>query len=151
MSDYFITSFRSELRRAAVRRVRSYQRRRRLSAALAVAVAAFLVAGGAIAAESFHWFGPSSYEIRLRAAHDQFDHLTKAFTACMAAHGAQPVAVPGGGFTFRNAAAAESACGAYVTAIAVTCRTSQLPPGQRTASEAARCTVVAQRTIGPKP
>lgn len=151
MTDDYLGTYRRDLHEAAVRRVRSYNRRRKVFVALGTVISAFLIAGGAIAAES-HWLAePSTYEISLRATHDQFDHLTKAFTACMAAHGAHPVTVPSGGFTFRDAPAAASACGAYVTAIDITCRTSQLPPHERTASEAARCTFAAQRTIGPKP
>jgi hypothetical protein len=148
MSVDFVSAFRSELRGAALRQTAIRRRHRRMSLLLAVGVGAILLVGGAIAAQT-HWLGTSSSgDIEIRTAHEQFDHLTKGFRACMAAHGAHPVKVRGGGWTFRNAAAAETACGAYAATITLTCRPLQLPPGQPAQTKSMRCASVAHMTVG---
>lgn len=132
MTGDVISAFRSELRGAAVWQARSHQRLRRLSVVLSASIAAIVLVGGGIAAQSRWLSAPSSGRAEIRAMHDRFDHLTSGFTSCMAAHGAHRVKLRGGGWTYRNAAEAESACGAYVSAITLTCQVIQLPGGQPT-------------------
>jgi hypothetical protein len=54
-----LIAFRAELRGAAARKASAYQRRRTSAVAIAVALAAVLIVGGAVAAQS-RWFESGS-------------------------------------------------------------------------------------------
>jgi hypothetical protein len=143
-----ITVFRAELRGAAARRVSAYQRRRRSAVAIAVALAAVLIVGGAIAAQT-RWFDSGSqikfrYTAAGRAA--ALDYPARGYAKCMTAHGARRVSVGFRGYP-RNVAA-ESACKPYLDAFAATCRIPRQASERVTSAMAAAC-VSATRQAAP--
>jgi hypothetical protein len=148
MSIEPFSAYRNELRRVAIRRVASFERRRRTTAALAAVLGAALLVGGAIAAHSrLGWLTSSSGQIRVTAVPDRFDHAPKAFTACMASHGAKRVNLRGGGWTYRDAADVEATCGASVSTIRLTC--SPPSPSGTASIQTQRCVSTVVRTFGP--
>jgi hypothetical protein len=125
-----ISFYRAELRGAAARQATAYQRRRRSTVAVAVALAAVLIVGGAIAAQT-RWFDSGSqiklrYTAAGRAA--ALDYPARGYEKCLVAHGARRVSV---GFrAYPPSAAAKSACKPFLKALTATCR---IPgqPGER--------------------
>jgi hypothetical protein len=137
--DNPVSLFRAELHGAAARKASTYQRRRRSGVAIAVALAAVLIVGGAIAAQS-RWFDSGNqikfrYTAAGRAAAP--DYPARGYARCMAGHGARRVSI---GFRIdpRNADA-ESACRAYLDAFAATCRIPRQASDRVTPAMAAAC------------
>ncbi len=85
MSDS-IGFYRAELRKAAARRVIATQRRRRVGVALAAAVAAVFVVGGALAAQTRWIASDSTTRMRIVATQEQLDSVEGAFIRCLVVH-----------------------------------------------------------------
>jgi hypothetical protein len=109
MSTDPIGVYRAELRSAAARRAGAYGHRRRSAVALAVAVGAVLLVGGAVASQQTRWFDSGArMELRFTAAARAaaLGSLTRGYVKCLAAH--------------RSTDAA-SACASLLDAMTATC------------------------------
>jgi hypothetical protein len=122
-------AYRVELRNAAAHRASAHQRRRRGAVTLAVATAAVLLVGGAIAGQA-SWFETPSTQFQRHAVEDHLDRLTKGYANCMTAHGSHRIRLPGGGSAYRHNAAAASACEPFHSALVATCLIPTLKGGR---------------------
>jgi hypothetical protein len=101
MSSDPISAFRAELRSEAARKANAYQRRRRSTVAIGAVLAAVLIVGGAIAAQSRWLDSGGRMKVRFTAAGRAaaLDFPARGYANCMAAHRSRRLNGPAGAWT----------------------------------------------------